>query len=1274
MATIFVPSSGTPTANMAALQAAVNSAAPGDTVTVQAGGLFDGTLTLPSKALGSAIITVRTDQLTSLPAAGSRVSPADAVFMPRVRIIVNNAPGIRTCTPSGGVANGYTIIGFEVVANAFAGGNLVEFGNADGSLANKQDTPAKVPADLTLDRCYLHGNPFTGQKRGLGLDCLRGTVVGCYISDCWGLNQDTQAIAGSNGLGTYTITNNYLEGAGENFLMGGDDPRIPGLVPTTLLFTRNDVAIPPAWRNPILAYPTGVVTTVGSGGTLPTATYTYTVVSQRLLSYNNLPIRSSSPPSGVARAVTLGQSVTVSWTAVTGATTYLVYRTGPAGVERFSVTSPAFVDTGQAGLVVTGPPTTSGNVRAVKNIFELKNFDGAIVRGNRFFYNWLESQVGYAIVLTPVNQNGGNPATVVANVLFEYNWIAHTAGAFNLTAHDAQTPSQLSQRAHDITIRHNLVTDMGPQWGGYVREFQLGTGLGANPREGVLNVTIDHNTILGTGMNSAIYFYAYNTATGLYDVCPNFRYTNNITRRGDYGVFGDTANEGNGSASTTGALEAYAPGGTFAKNAIVGINLTLYPTGQYNPTEATLQAQFVNYAGGNYRLLATSLYAGQGTDGADLGANLDAIDAAYAGSPTTGPPVLSLAVSAVGGAGTLNIITTPDCVWTATSSVSWITFPDTSSGTGLGLLTFLIAGNATTSSRVGVITIQDQAGATVTTVVITQAAQAAVTIAVPVGGLLIVGSAPVRSLRLAASSTPATLTLASALVTVVVGAPTSVVRACPAATVTLAGQAPRLSTVVATPVGALLLAGLTPTSREQVVTQPGVGTLALAGLLPVRQATGTASPGVAALVLVGRLPTQAATLSAAPGLGTLTLTGLAPLLRTIESPAVDALLLDGYAPTVRLTLASTPAPASLLLSGLAPGSRLAWHAQPAAAALLLTGLSGGAPQTNQYSTGAGELQLVGLAPSITGTFIAAMGAGTLTLAPTTSTLLENARLLPAQGVLALGGLSPTRIAAGSASPTSGAIALLGAAPTLAVTNPTVQTADPLCGALDIVGLAPTLDLLPIVILTPDPAALVFAGLAPTLGPCAYTVSPLVVTASAAAVSLPIAVTTASSCAWTAVANDAWLVVSVSGGIGNGTFTVDVAAYTDPSGPRTGTLTVAGETVTIVQLSPGCTFTVSPGSLVVPGVGVSGTLTIVTGGGCAWTAVSGVPWVTLGVVTGSGSATVPYVVAPNPGLVRTGTLTVAGFLIPVTQAAIPPSPTPGDPGTRVTGSGCAIPAF
>ena len=74
-ATTFVPAGGD-------LQRAINAAQPGDTITLEPGGLYSGNFTLPVHA-GTEYITIRSAAPdTSLPAPGVRISPSDAPNLP----------------------------------------------------------------------------------------------------------------------------------------------------------------------------------------------------------------------------------------------------------------------------------------------------------------------------------------------------------------------------------------------------------------------------------------------------------------------------------------------------------------------------------------------------------------------------------------------------------------------------------------------------------------------------------------------------------------------------------------------------------------------------------------------------------------------------------------------------------------------------------------------------------------------------------------------------------------------------------------------------------------------------------------------------------------------------------------------------------------------------------------------------------------------------------------------------------------------------------------
>jgi hypothetical protein len=218
------------------LQAAINGAQAGDTIALQPGATFTGNFTLPFKG-GDAWITIRTAGDAGLPGEGGRISPANAGSLATIRQ-GNGAPAIQTAPG----AHNWRLALVEIQGNGNS--DIVTLGDGSGA----QSSLGLVPHDLIVDRVYIHGDASSGQKRGIALNSASTTITGCWISDIKAVGQDSQAIGGWNGPGPYTITNNYLEGAGENVMFGGGDPSVPGLVPSNITITGNQFAKQPSWR------------------------------------------------------------------------------------------------------------------------------------------------------------------------------------------------------------------------------------------------------------------------------------------------------------------------------------------------------------------------------------------------------------------------------------------------------------------------------------------------------------------------------------------------------------------------------------------------------------------------------------------------------------------------------------------------------------------------------------------------------------------------------------------------------------------------------------------------------------------------------------------------------------------------------------------------------------------------------------------------------------------------------------------------------------------
>lgn len=244
-------------------QAALDQAEPGDVIELQAGAVFTGPFTLPAKA-GSGGITVESSAVANLPPPGTRVTPADSAFMPK---LVASSGSVIATAPG---AHGYRFIGIEIAPSSAVNdpavgrwgrwlshawrwvadpadtkgvflNDLVELGENDTSAAT-------LPNHIIFDRCYLHGDPVVGARRGIAMNSAYTAVIDSYLSDFKAQGEDSQAIASWNGSGPFLIEDDYLEAAGENLMFGGADPSIPGLVPSDIEIRGNDFSKPLAWQ------------------------------------------------------------------------------------------------------------------------------------------------------------------------------------------------------------------------------------------------------------------------------------------------------------------------------------------------------------------------------------------------------------------------------------------------------------------------------------------------------------------------------------------------------------------------------------------------------------------------------------------------------------------------------------------------------------------------------------------------------------------------------------------------------------------------------------------------------------------------------------------------------------------------------------------------------------------------------------------------------------------------------------------------------------------
>jgi hypothetical protein len=167
--------------------------------------------------------------------------------------------------------------------------------------------------------------------------------------------------------------------------------------------------------------------------------------------------------------------------------------------------------------------------------------------------------------------------------------------------------------------------------------------------------------------------------------------------------------------------------------------------------------------------------------------------------------------------------------------------------------------------------------------------------------------------------------------------------------------------------------------------------------------------------------------------------------------------------------------------------------------------------------------------------------------------------------------------------------------------------------------------------------------------CTFAISPTNQTFTSGGGPGSVSVTAPGGCNWTAVSNDSFLTItSGSSGSGSGTVAYTVAANSSAS-PRTGTMTIAGQTFTVTQSGVTCAGIISPTSASFPANGGTGSVSVPAPSGCSWTAASNDPWITItSGGGGTGSGTVNYSVAANTGSARAGTMTIAGQIFTIMQ--------------------------
>jgi len=262
-----------------------------------------------------------------------------------------------------------------------------------------------------------------------------------------------------------------------------------------------------------------------------------------------------------------------------------------------------------------------GNPFVVKNLFELKNAQRVLFEANILEDSWGGfTQVGYALLLTPMNQNIGGvsvcPLCKVTDVTIRYSRFSHSGAGLSLA--NALSDSGGAAADGGRYSLHDLTLDdiSASKYSGSGTLFEVLTKW---PQNGLHDVTIDHITAFP---DRHLMTLGDHTSTKI----PNFNLNNSIANAARYPVW-STGYPTNCQTDDipidmfNSCLNPY----TFNFNAVIAPGRNYpplkWPTGNFFPANVAA-VQFTNYAGGNYQLLPTSPYHNAGSDGKDLGADI----------------------------------------------------------------------------------------------------------------------------------------------------------------------------------------------------------------------------------------------------------------------------------------------------------------------------------------------------------------------------------------------------------------------------------------------------------------------------------------------------------------------------------------------------------------------------------------------------------------------------------------------------------------------------
>jgi hypothetical protein len=255
------------------LQMALDTAVRGDCLRLPANAVYRGNYRLRAKP-GTDWIQIYS--YAAFPDDGIRFQPTKYPNVATIRGI-GVEPAMRT--DSSPDASYYRIMGVKFDVDTAVKMNYTIFAarNSASRLASQ------VPHHIILDRVWVQGHGQLNTQRCIEMNAHHSAVLNSWVEGCHSTDFDAQAIAVWYSPGVQNFSNNYLEGSGENIMVGGADPAIPNLVPTNIVTCRNHINKPIEWKT-IATHPNGKLWNVKNS--IETKNVTQWFICQNVVTHN----------------------------------------------------------------------------------------------------------------------------------------------------------------------------------------------------------------------------------------------------------------------------------------------------------------------------------------------------------------------------------------------------------------------------------------------------------------------------------------------------------------------------------------------------------------------------------------------------------------------------------------------------------------------------------------------------------------------------------------------------------------------------------------------------------------------------------------------------------------------------------------------------------------------------------------------------------------------------------------------------------------------------